>query len=93
MLINRFVHRVGLLVASIIIGASVSAQDPSVSVELRPLVPHRVFSLIHAPEVHKELGLNDADVEQLKNNSKSGMAIGFAVAIYRRRKASRSLID
>lgn len=66
MLMNRFVHRVGLLIASIMICAPVSAQAPSVSAELRPLVPHRVFSLIHAPEVHKELGLNDAEVGQLE---------------------------
>jgi peroxiredoxin len=59
-------HRLGLLTVSIMMCAPVIAQEPSVSAELRPLVPHRVFSLIHAPEVHKELGLSDTEVSQLE---------------------------
>jgi peroxiredoxin len=63
---NRFVNCLGLLIGSVMLLTPVSAQEPSVSTELRPLVPHRVFSLIHAPEVHKELGLSDAEVSQLE---------------------------
>ncbi|MFN7289204.1 MAG: redoxin domain-containing protein [Pirellula sp.] len=66
MLMNRLVYRMGLLLSSILVFSPVIAQEPSISADLRPLVPHRVFSLIHAPEVHKELGLNDAEVGQLE---------------------------
>lgn len=66
MLRNRFAQCMGLLMGSVMLLAPVAAQEPSVSAELRPLVPHRVFSLIHAPEMHKELGLTDAEVSQLE---------------------------
>ena len=66
MLVNRFVFRFCLLIASTMILSSVNGKEPSISEELRPLVPHRVLSLIHAPEVHKELNLNESEVSALE---------------------------
>lgn len=37
-----------------------------VSSELRSLVPHRLLALLHAPEVHQELGLSSEQVEKLE---------------------------
>lgn len=57
----------GVVAASI--STSLGAEDQSslVSSEYRNLVPHRLLPLLHAPEVHRELDLNDEQVAKLED--------------------------
>ncbi|MCU0707708.1 MAG: redoxin domain-containing protein [Pirellula sp.] len=41
-------------------------RSPVVSQEYRSLVPHRLLALLHAPQVHEELGLSSNQVRELE---------------------------
>lgn len=58
-----------LLVGSGLVGAThVMAQEAKrVTDKERDLVPHRLLQLIHAPEVHEELGWSSSDVNALES--------------------------
>lgn len=66
MLMNRLLHCFLQLSCLIIVSTSSTADEPSESKDVVSLVPHRVFSLIHAPEVHNELGLKDSEIVDLE---------------------------